>query len=120
MIGICGRGEVTLVATIAGRWQSGVVVVYVAGGARDSDMSARKRKRRVVVIERGCGPGRCVVAGSAGRGEAGLSMIGIIGSVVVSLMAGVAICRNGCVVVVGMALRARDGEVSSGERESAS
>lgn len=52
MIGIRGPGEIRLMAAIAGRRQSSVVVICVALRAGDRRMRPGQRKRSVVVIER--------------------------------------------------------------------
>ena len=58
------------------------------------------------------------MARRAGGGETRGHVVGIRSSSVVRLMAGIAICRHGCIVVVCMALRTRDRKVGAGERES--
>ena len=88
--------------------------------ARHGDVRAGERKRRVVVIEGSGGPGRSVVARGAGSGEARSYVIGVRGPGVVRLVAGVTIRRHSCVVVVGMARRARHSDMGAGKREGAS
>jgi hypothetical protein len=52
VIGIRGRDEIRLMAAIAGRRQSGEVIIRVALRAGNRRMRAGQRKRSVVVIER--------------------------------------------------------------------
>lgn len=54
-------GVIGLVARVAVRRQGRVIVVYVTAGARNVDMEAGQRKRRVVVIEAGRDPSCRVV-----------------------------------------------------------
>jgi hypothetical protein len=69
--GICGSGEIRLVAAVASRGQRCVVVVGVARGASHGCVSARKWESSVVVIK-GCrGPRSGIVASLARSGEAG-------------------------------------------------
>ena len=46
-------GVISLMATVAGGWKRGVVVVHVTLSALHRGMSASERKSRLVVIERG-------------------------------------------------------------------
>jgi len=103
VIGAGGAGEVGLVAAVAVCRQRSVVVVYMALRARDADVRASKRERRVVVIKSGLCPRRGVVTGGAGGGESGADVVGIVGSGVIGFVASVAIRGQCCVVVVGVA-----------------
>jgi hypothetical protein len=57
VIGICGPGEVRLVAAVARGGQCRVVVVRMALRTRNGDVRTRKRKRRFVVVECRRSPG---------------------------------------------------------------
>jgi hypothetical protein len=103
--GICRPIEVCLVASVAGRRQCCVVVVYVALRASDGDVRAREWERRRVVIESCAGPICRGVAGCASCGEANSGVGRAGGAVVVRLMASIATCGQSCVVVIHMALR---------------
>lgn len=80
-------------------------------------MRAGQRERRCVVIEGRRSPSRRIVTRGAGRGESGSDVIGIRGSCVIGLVARVAICRHGCVVVVGVTRRAGNCGVRAGQWE---
>ena len=120
VIRIRGAGVVSLMAGVTIGRDGCVVVVGVAAGSRHSDVGAGERERSLVVIERGARPGRSVVAGGAGGRKARCDVIRIRGAGVVSLVAGVTIGRNGCVVVVGVAGCARHSDVGAGERKCSS
>ena len=104
-------------APVASCRQRCVVVIGMAGCAGNRDMRTSQRKSRVVVIEGRGSPGRGVMArGACGR-KAGSDMIGVRCPRVIGLVARVAVGRHRCVVVIGMALRAGDCDVRSGQRE---
>lgn len=87
MTGVIRSRPVSLVASVAGCRQRGVVVVGMAGSALQSRVCSGKRKRSVVVVERGRTPcTRCVANGAVGR-EAGGHVIRIRRSCEVSLVA---------------------------------
>ena len=116
VIGVCCSSPVRLVAAIASGRQGGVVVVGVALGAGHGGMRASEREHGRVVEGRG-GPGCCGVAEGAIGGESGGHMSGIGGAGKVCLVAAIAGGGQRCVVVVGVALRAGNGDVRAGERE---
>jgi len=70
------------------------------------------------VIEGGIGPRNRAVASGAGCRNAGLLVIGIVGAVVVLDVAGGTILGGEVVVSVGMALRALQSGMCSGQRKS--
>lgn len=115
--GVRGPGKIRLVAAVAGRWQRCIVVIGMATRARNSRMCAGQRESRVVMVKGRRRPGRSVMAGRAGCGEADLSVIGICCAVVIRRVAGVAIRRHGCVVIVGMALSAWNSKMSPRQRK---
>ena len=85
--GVCGSIPVCLVASVAGGGKSGVVIVGVAGGARDRSVRAGERECGVVVVEGGRAPGaRCMADGAVG-GKAGGDVVGIRSSCEVRLVA---------------------------------
>lgn len=92
--GICGSCEVLLVAAVTSCWQSRVIVVHVARGARDRDVSAGERERRCVVIETCASPIRRGMACFTGGGEADGGVRRAGGSVPILLVAGVAGSRR--------------------------
>ena len=117
MIRIRSPREVLLMAAVAGRGQRCVVVVRVASCARHRGVEPGQREGRGVVIEGGARPiGRGMACGARG-GEARRDVTGVIGAVVIGLVAGVAISCQCCVVVVGVASCARDRSVETSQRE---
>ncbi len=109
--------EILLVAAVAGRRQGGVVVVGVARRAGHGGMRPRQRERGVVVIEGRASPvGRAVAHVACGR-EAGRGVIGIVGAVVIRLVATVAGRRQGGVIAVRMARCTGDGGVRTSQRK---
>src|ERR1051325_4459064 len=90
-----------LVATIASRWQRGVVAIDVTFRALPGRRLVRPRQEKcgVVVIERGVRPDGGVVAHFARRRESRRSMRGVRGAGVILLVAGVASRRMQVVVV---------------------
>ena len=104
-------------AAVASGGHGCVVVVRVALRARHGRMCAGQRERSLAVIKAGARPGRCAMAGCACGGEVTRDVIGIRGLVEIRLVASVAISRHRCVVVVGVALRARHGSMCAGQRE---
>ena len=117
MVGIGGAGEVRFVAGIAIGRCAGKDVIDVAEIAGDGDVGAGEREGRVVVVEGCAGPRGCGVACVAGGGESRCGMGGVGGAVPVCLMAAVAGCGQGCVVVIGVALSAGQRSMCAGERE---
>ena len=116
VVGVVGSGIVRLMAGVTIRGHGCVVVVGVALRAGQRCMRARQREDRCV-IECGRRPvGRGVAQGAIG-GEArrDVGRIGCAGKV--GLMATIAIGWKRQVVVIGVALRAGDSRVRSGERE---
>ena len=101
-------------ASVAGCWQGGVVVVHVAACARHGDVSASQRKCSSAVIESCCRPNRRIVAGGTGGWKSGNRMGRACGSVVICLMAAVACSRQRGVVVIHVAACAGDCEMSTG------
>lgn len=119
MIRICGTREVRLVAAITRGWQCRVVVIDMALRAWNRGVRSRQRERRSVVIERGLCPQRRVMAHLAGRREPGCCVIRIVRPGVVRFVARVTIRWHRRVVVIHVALRARNRGVRSGQRECA-
>jgi len=118
VIGICGSGEVSLVARIAGRRGVCVVVIGVALDTGESGVSSRQRIvgiRRV--IECDGGPVARVVAGVARGRKCRGNVTGIRGPGEISLMAAIAGCGKGGVVVICMALGARNSRMGTGQRK---
>lgn len=64
-------GEILLMAAVAGRWQAGVIVVYVALRALNARVRAGEWKRRLGMIERCRHPRRGGVADLAGLRDPG-------------------------------------------------
>jgi len=118
VIGICSSSEVCLVARIAGRWSRSVIVVCVALSAGHSCVHACQRViRKDGMIKRDVGPVRrgmaCITGSRKSRGD----VIGIRGPIEIRLVAAVAGGRQRRVVVVGVALRARNSRMRSRQRE---
>jgi hypothetical protein len=111
-----GSVVLLLVASVACGRQCLVVVVCVALGARCAGMSAGKRKDGSMIEGRG-GPGGGGMAQSAIRREPGSDVRRILSASEVFLVASVAACGKRRVVVVYMALGARDRNVRAGKRE---
>lgn len=114
MCWIRGPRKVCLVAAVACCRQRCVVVIHVALRARHGDVRPGERECGVVVIERRSRPRRSVVTGGACGWKAGGNVIGIGCPRVVCFVAGIAISRHRCVVVVRMALRAGHRDVRAG------
>jgi len=72
---IRGGVVVCLVATVAGRRKSGVVIIYVTCSAGYGRMESRQRKRRGVVVKLSVRPQRGVVAELAGCRETYLDVV---------------------------------------------
>jgi hypothetical protein len=102
--GIIGSAEVCLVTRIAGRGRSGEHIVDVALGARNRNVCASERERRLRVVEIRIAPRCRVMAEDAVGREAGRRVIRILRAAVLGLMASVTISRKRCVVVVDVAL----------------
>jgi len=95
-------------ATIAIRRESGVVVVYVATGARHLNVVTRQREGGGVVVECSIGPQSGVMAQIASRGKPDLNMVNRRGSCIVILhMACGASRARQVVIVVDVAVRAK-------------
>jgi hypothetical protein len=105
VIRIVRSREVRPMAAIAGGWQGCEVVIDMALQTWDSGMRAGQREVRV--IEGRSHPSAGGVAHGAVRGEAGSHVVRIPGPVEVGLVACVAGCGCGIVMIVYMALRAR-------------
>ena len=119
VIRIRGSSEICLVAAIASRRQVTVVVVGVALNASQRRVRARQSKvgiHRMIECDRGRPVDR-VMARVASRREARGRVTGIRGSRPVCLMAAEASRRQGCVIVIRMALRASQRGVCAGQRE---
>ncbi len=117
VIGICSPGVIRLVARVAVRGRTREHVIDVARRAGYGNVRPGQRERGLIVIEHRSIPRRCVVAGFAGRGESRRDVIGIRGPGVIRLVAGVAISRHRCVVVIGVAQRASHSGMSARKRE---
>jgi len=91
VIGICGSGEVPLMAGVTVRRRTREDVVHVTRGTRNAYVRAGQRKRRLIVIELGAVPRDCVVTGGAGRREVRSNVIRIGRPDEVCLVAPVAI-----------------------------
>lgn len=105
-------------ARVAGCRRVCVVVVCVALRACQRGVHPRERVVGIlgVVEVDGC-PARCGVAGIAGRRKCRCSVIGVRGASPIRLVASVAVCRQRCVVVIGVALCARHRGVGASQRE---
>jgi len=114
MIRTCRPCVIGLVARVAVCWHSRVVVVHMALRAGYGDMCAGERERCRAMVKGRSGPSRGVVAGRASGGESRGGMRWTVGSVVVSLVAAEAGSRQSGVVVVRVALCARDADMSAG------
>lgn len=108
---------IRLMAAVARRRQSRVVVVRVALCARHSRMRPGQREYRSM-IEGGRRPVCRRVAERAVRGKSCRNVRGIVGAGEVSLVTSVAGRRQRRVVVVHMALRALNGSMRAGKREA--
>ena len=117
MVGTCGAGEIRLVAGIAVGWNSGEVVVHVAGGAGHGFVRTGQREGSLVVVEDCARPGRGVVANLARGWEVRRLVIGIGGPVVILGVAGEAIRRRARKDIVDVAGGAGHGFVRTGQRE---
>ena len=69
------------------------------------------------MVECDGGPVCSGMTGVARSGECGGDVIGVCSPCKVCLVAAVAGCRQCCVVVVGVALRTRDGSMRTGQRK---
>jgi len=114
---VSGAGKVGLVASIAVGRQCQVIVIHVALRARHGDVCAGQRERRGVVIERGTCPVGGAVAHGTRSGQTRGRVRRIVGSVVIGLMAGIAVSRNGGVVVVDVARGASDRSMGARQRK---
>ncbi len=108
VVGIRGSGEVFRMARIAIRGGSREHIIDVARCAENAHVCASQRKGCVVVIEQGASPRCCVVALLTGRRNFGGRVIRCSCTVVIGLMAGIAIYRRGSVIAV-VTLLARRG-----------
>lgn len=117
VIGIGGACKVRLVAGVAIRWRPCEDIVDVALIASHVNMRSGKRERCVVVVEGSACPRGCGVAGLAGRRESCGSVRRILSPIPVGLMASVAVSRQCCVVVVGVAGGACNRGMRAGKRE---
>lgn len=96
--------------------ENGVVIcIRMARGA--NTIRAAMVHREICVIKRGIQPRSRVVAGLARGRESSGNVIGIVGSLIVRLMAPVTSCRQGRVVVVHMALGTGNVDVETSQRE---
>lgn len=116
MVRVRCSGEVCLVARIAGRWSRRVAVIRVALDALQCRVRSRQRivcVGRMVKVD-AC-PVGCVVAGIARcwKGSGGVARIGC--ALPVGLMASEARRGQRCVVVVHMALSARNRRMCAGQ-----
>ena len=117
MRGVRRSGEVRLMAAIAGRRCSRIVVVHVTLNAGQSCMGSRQGVVRIQrVIEGDRCPVAGVVAGVAGRGEACRGVRGVAGAAPVGLMATEAACRCPLKYIVEVAGGARKSGVYSSQR----
>jgi hypothetical protein len=117
VIRVVGAVVIGHVATGTNRWQRRVVIVDVATGAGHRGVRTSQREGRVVMVEDGVGPNRRVMAQIAGLREACRDVVWIVGSVVVSEVAGTAGRAGQLVVIVDVALTAlRTGQVEPGQR----
>ena len=112
-----GSIPVSCVAGIAISWQCCVVIVHMALYACDRDMRTGQRERGRVVIECRAGPGRSIVASGASCGETDDGMRWACCAIPRRCVAGVAIGRQRCVVVIHVARRARHSDVRAGQWE---
>ncbi len=118
MIRSCRSIEVIHVAGVTGSRRGCVVVVGVALRAGYRGMESGERIVGIErVIEGRVEPVACAVATVARVREIHLHVAGVAGSVEIIDVAGVAILRNGCVVVVCVALRAGKRGVGADERK---
>lgn len=117
MIGICGPGEIRLVAGITGRRRRHVVVVRVALRAGNRGMRSRQRIVRVKgVVEGGVEPVDRRVAGTAVLRQGQLHVRRIVRADIVCAMAPVAGRRRSCKHVVDVAGSAGQSSVHPGQR----
>jgi hypothetical protein len=117
MRGIGRPGKIRLVARIAGGRGSNVVVIDVALNAGQGGVKTGQRIVGIKGVIEGdrARPVSCRVAGVASSWECGGDVVGVVGSGPIRKVAAVAICRQGCVVVIGVALRTRKGCMGAGE-----
>lgn len=113
-----GRAVVVVdVARDAGCAQTGKYATRMAIGTGLRGVSAHQGEQRLGMVEhRACPSGRVVADGTILR-ESGVHVVGIGGFLVVGQMARSARRRSAGVLSVDVALRARDAQVESGERE---
>lgn len=119
--GIRGFVEIRQVAAGAIGWSSSELAANVALAARQANMRARQGKLGGrAVIEDGACPRGGVVADVAGGREGSRGVRGIVGASEILLMAANAGCRGQLVVVVDVALCARDGGMETRQGEAGS
>ena len=114
MVGVGRAVVVRLMAAVASRRQSRVVVVHVALRTWDRDVEARQWEGGQIVVERRLQPGRRVVAHLTGVGESDRSMRRIVGAVVVRHVAGRACWVAQVIVPIHVTLRARSCQMHAG------
>ena len=118
MIGVCGPGEIRLVAGVTCGRRCRVVVVGMALYAGQRCMHSSQWIVGVGrVIEGDSGPVAGVMTGVAGGREGCCDMAGIGCSCEIRLVTSIAVGGKRCVVVIGMALRTRHSSMRAGQRK---
>ncbi len=114
MIGVGRAVVVRLMAAVASRRQSRVVVVHVALRTWDRDVEAREWERGQIVVKRRLQPRRRVVAHLASVGESDSGVGRIVGAVIVRHVAGRARWVGQVVVPIHVTLRAGSSQMHTG------
>ena len=118
VVRIRGGHILRLVTRVAIHRNRRVVVVQVAIGARNRSVRTRQRERSIVVVERGIGPNRRVVAEVARLRETCRHVAGIIGCVEIVQVAVHAGRAGDVVIAVDVALGALQRGVGAGKRKA--
>lgn len=116
---VVGSVEVGLVAVPAGPAGQAVVVVEVARRALLGGVEAQQFEPGGGVVERGAGPIRGGVAGSAGLRKAGCCVVGTGGFLEIGQVTSHALLRRSRKHSIDVTLSARHGGMRSSQRESA-
>lgn len=117
VVGVGGPCKIRLVAGITAGWRSREHIVHVALDAVHCRVRPSERERCVVVIERRPCPCGCRMARVASRREAGRSVVRVGSAIPVRRVAAVAVCGQGCEVIVGVARRTSERGVCARQRK---
>ena len=115
---VVGVVVVGLVTRYARGLREVVVVIHMTRRAGQRRVCAGQREAGRRVVEGGVSPVGCAVASAAIRREPKLLVVGVVGVVVVGLMTRYARGYGDVVVVIHVALRARQAGMRAGQREA--